>query len=273
MVLIEFIAPLKSLITRAGAEIMEFYRQTRQFKVMTKADNSPLTQADLLSNDLIMAGLQQLTPDYPVLSEESVKPAFALRKTWRQYWLVDPLDGTREFVRHTGEFVVNIALIRGHEPVLGMIYAPAHDIGFYAIKQQGAFRWQNNGQEQQIHTRCWQSGQTKLLTSRGAKLEHLEKYFGCLGQFTWDASGSAIKFCRLAEGLADAYPRFGDTCEWDTAAGQIILQEAGGALVDFNWQPLRYNSKSSLLNPHFIAVGDKAFIEQLKGEDTWQKNE
>lgn len=272
MVLTELVTPLQQLITEAGEEIMAFYLKSRQFNVTAKADDSPLTQADLASNEILINGLTKLTPDWPILSEETPKPPLAVRQHWERYWCIDPLDGTREFIRHSGEFVVNIALIEAHQPILGLIYAPAYEQGFYAIKGHGAFRWQADKQEA-IQARPWQIAKTKLLTSRGAKIERLNKYFGAFGDFSWDPGGSAIKFCRIAEGAADAYPRFGDTCEWDTAAGQIILEEAGGAVVDFNWQPLRYNGQEQLINPHFIAVGDVQFIEQLKGEDVWQNNE
>ncbi len=272
MELNELIKPLRELIERASDEILDIYEHSRQFKVQAKADNSPLTQADLLSNDILVEGLKKLNPDYPIVSEEMEKPPFAVRKTWQRSWLVDPLDGTREFVRHSGEFVVLIALIENHEPILGMIYAPVHQVGFYAIKGQGAFRWQND-EVTRVHTRPWSTDKTLILASRGAREERLRKYFGFLPSFDWQPGGSAIKFCRIAEGLADIYPRFGDTCEWDTAAGQILLQEAGGAVVDFNWQPLRYNAKESLLNPHFIAVGDQQLIETLRGEQAWQNNE
>jgi len=259
----QIIDELIALLKQASEGILDVYAHSHQFKVQAKADASPLTQADLVSHQILIDGLRKLTPDIPILSEEDSNIPFSTRSSWQRYWCVDPLDGTREFIRHSGEFVVNIALIENHLPVLGLIYAPVYEACYYARKGEGAFKVTD--QKVKIHSRSWQKNQTVILASRGMKEEKLKARIGhVLGQFELIPSGSAIKFCRIAEGIADFYPRFGDTCEWDTAAGQIILEEAGGALVDLSWQPLRYNMKDSLLNPHFLAVGDKKLIKILQ---------
>ena len=252
------------LMGKAGAGILDIYERSGQFKVQVKADNSPLTQADLVAHDILSKGLQKLTPDIPILSEEECQIPFSTRSKWKRYWLVDPLDGTREFIRRSGEFVVNVALIENHQPVLGVIYLPVYESTYFAEKNGGSFK-QTNKIRTRIHTRSWQRDQTKILASRGMKREKIDAKLGDkLGHYELILSGSAIKFCRIAEGLADFYPRFGNTCEWDTASGQIILEEAGGALVDLSWQPFRYNVQSSLLNSHFVAVGDKKLIKVLQ---------
>jgi 3'(2'), 5'-bisphosphate nucleotidase len=243
----------RALAREAGEAIMRVY--AGEFAVEHKDDNSPLTAADLAAHRAIVAGLQALAPQIPVLSEESSEQAdWSVRRTWSQYFLVDPLDGTREFVKRNGEFTVNIALIEGHAPVLGVVHAPALDEMY----------WGWSGGHAHFATKL-QSG--KLLTrARATPLvvagsrSHGDPRMGAaldkLGSHELLALGSSLKFCRTARGEADLYIRYGPTSEWDTAAGQCVLEQAGGAVRRMDGSTLAYNTKDSLLNPDFLACGD-----------------
>lgn len=259
----KYIEDLIKIVKHAGEIILEIYAVSHQFKVQTKADDSPVTQADLLANEWITKQLKQLTPDIPIMSEEGRIDSFAQRKHWQYYWSVDPLDGTREFLSHSGEFTVNIALIKNHLPVLGIIYVPVVDECYFAFESAGAYKLDLQNQRVRIQTRKWPREQFKVLGSRGMHEERLQQRIGHLGDYKLVKMSSAWKFALIAEGRADFYPRMGDTCEWDTAAGQCILSEAGGALVDLNGEPLMYNSGQSVINSSFLAVGDKELLKQL----------
>lgn len=237
----------------AGKAIMAVYQG--EITVSHKQDNSPLTQADLAAHDIITAGLSELTPEIPVLSEESASIPFEQRKKWKRYWLVDPLDGTREFIKRNGEFTVNIALIEDHRPVLGVVYAPALDLLFFAAKGEGAFRQQGKQPAESIHARVFDPTQVTVAGSRSHAGERLLGFLERIGPHLLISMGSSLKICLVAEGRADVYPRLGLTSEWDTAAAQCVLEEAGGHLVGADGQALRYNTKDSLLNPEFFATG------------------
>ena len=252
-----------SLAKRAAQAILELYKDSSQYSVTEKPDHSPLTQADVISHQILVNGLQQLTLGVPVLSEEGAMPPWEERKDWTHYWLLDPLDGTRQFIKHTGEFAVNIALIENHHPVFGLIYIPVTGECYYAQEGEAAYKQDAQGNKTTLHVRHWSPEQTILLTSQAAQEKTLKKRFGYLGEFSWNKMSSAWKFCQIAEGRADLSPRFGDTSEWDTAAGQCILEQAGGALLDLQGEPLRYNMQASVVNPHFIALGDVALREHL----------
>jgi len=244
------------LARRAGAAILEVYAGS--FAVETKSDDSPLTAADMASHRLIVNGLRELTPDIPVLSEESKGIDWNVRRAWERYWLVDPLDGTREFVKRNGEFTVNIALIENHVPVLGVVLIPVTGELYYGITGEGAFLETAPGaMPQPIATRLAASipivaGSRSYANER--QMAMLEK----LGYHRLVSVGSSIKFCMVARGDADLYLRLGPTSEWDTAAAQCVLEQAGGAVVDLQGEPLRYNAKESLLNPEFLALGDRS---------------
>jgi len=239
----------------AGAAIMRVY--AGEFAVERKDDNSPLTEADLAAHRAIVDGLALITPQIPVLSEESVEHAsWDLRRNWARYWLVDPLDGTREFVKRNGEFTVNIALIAAHAPVLGVVYAPAIDELYWAWRGGGA-HFSTNGQSASVPLRTRPRAEPLVVAGSRSHadprmLTALEK----LGPHELYALGSSLKFCRTARGEADLYLRYGLTSEWDTAAGQAVLEQAGGGVFDLAGQRLRYNTKESLLNPDFLACGD-----------------
>ncbi len=243
----------------AGREIKRIYEQVGQGDVSYKDDKTPLTEADLASHRIIYDALQQLTPDVPVLSEEGELPSYAQRQQWTSYWLVDPLDGTREFIDRTGEFCVNIAMVEDHEAVLGVIYSPLQDILYYACQCGGAFKVVGAAAPQPIMTHKIDSDIIRVTTSRRHGLDSLQRYLPELKDDDILQLGSALKIGLIAEGGADLYPRTGPTSEWDTAAGQCIITEAGGALLDFNGQSLRYNDKDSVLNPYFIAIGDPTY--------------
>lgn len=261
------IEPLIALASQASETILDIYRHSRQYPVHTKEDHSPVTQADLMANDILREGLHRLTPGIAYLSEEGSKKTWQERQAWQEYWLVDPLDGTREFLGHSGEFTINIALIREQQPVLGILYVPVSDECYYACQGQGAYKRLKNTTSEPIHSRNWQTDETLLLVSKGAREEILAQKFANLGKFSMIRMSSALKFAKVAEGFADIAPRFGDTSEWDTAAGQCILEEAGGGLLSLQGTPLRYNTKESLLNPHFIALGDMRLRDKIKWDD------
>ena len=237
----------------AGAAIMEIYSQ--DFAVEHKDDRSPLTAADLASHHLIVDGLQRLTPELPVLSEESASAAWEERRAWARYWLVDPLDGTREFVKKNGEFTVNIALIENGESVFGVVYAPALEELHYGIRGVGAFV-RDGSEDLPIISRRPASPPLRVAASRSHLDERTAAAMRRMGEVESQGLGSSLKFCRIAEGRMDVYPRFGPTSEWDTAAAQCVLEAAGGAVLTLDGKPLRYNHKASLLNPDFIALGD-----------------
>jgi len=243
----------------AGDAIMQVY--STDFNVVKKDDNSPLTQADLAAHQVIVQALSKLTPDIAILSEESDSIGFETRRQWQQYWLIDPLDGTREFVKRNGEFTVNIAFIDQHQPVLGVVYAPVTDLLYYASRGHGAYKQLETNHTQSIHTKALNLKQPTVAGSRSHSnekmqqfMQHLESTAGIAPELI--SMGSSLKICLVAEGLADVYPRLGPTSEWDTAAAHCVLLEAGGDIVDMSNQSLIYNTKDSLLNPSFFAKSD-----------------
>lgn len=248
------LGPVIALAEDAGHRILEIYET--DFDVTHKSDNSPLTEADMAAHNAIDAGLAILTPELPILSEESAHIPFSERSTWQRYWLVDPLDGTREFVKRNGEFTVNIALIDNHEPVLGVIYTPVSGVTYYAARGYGAYKKLPQGVPERIHTREKQPGRVMVAGSRSHSGDSLHAFLGRIGDYDIISMGSSLKSCLVAEGRADIYPRLGPTSEWDTAAAQCIVEEAGGRVTELDRTPLRYNTKDSLLNPHFLVSGD-----------------
>lgn len=247
------IEPLLQLAREAGTAIMAVYVQ--DFAVEHKDDRSPLTAADMASHHLIVDGLKALTPDVPVLSEESASIPWAQRRAWSRYWLVDPLDGTREFVKKNGEFTVNIALIESGVPTIGIVYAPALDELHYGIRGVGAFVC-DGGSRVPIATRRPASSPLHVAASRSHLDTRSAGAIERMGEVELLGMGSSLKFCRMAESRLDVYPRFAPTSEWDTAAGQCVLEAAGGVVLTLDGNALAYNSKDTLLNPDFLALGD-----------------
>jgi len=246
--------PVLALADAAGAAIMAVYGE--DFAVRAKADDSPVTAADLAAHRCIAAGLARLTPDIPLLSEESAHlVGLEERRGWSRFWLVDPLDGTREFLKRNGEFTVNIALVEDGVAVFGVIQSPVSGAVWHGAPGQGAFR-RDGDAERAIATRRPATAPLRVAASRS----HLDPRTAALLQRIGDHEsiglGSSLKFCLLAEGGMDAYPRMGPTSEWDTAAGQAILEAAGGCVLDLQGRPFRYNQRDTLLNGDFIALGD-----------------
>lgn len=249
------VSPVCEIAKQAGVEIMKIYQD--EFKIEEKSDHSPLTTADLVSHRTISESLQALAPDIPILSEEASAISFSERSAWTSYWLVDPLDGTREFIKRNDEFSVNIALIKNQIVCLGVVYVPAQDVCYFASKGNGAFKREQGQSAVQINTRYSAPDDTPTICgSRSHAGKSMRALLEQIGEYELISIGSSIKICLIAEGIADIYPRFGPTSEWDTAAAQSVVEEAGGSLVDTKLQPLHYNTKDSLLNPSFIAVGD-----------------
>lgn len=263
--------PLRSIAKAAGDAILEVYE--REFDVHTKEDRSPLTDADRVAHQIITARLAELTPKLPVLSEEASAEEHARRLEWRRYWLVDPLDGTKEFIKRNDEFTVNIALIEDHAAVLGIVLAPALGREYYGGRAVGgAWRADGGGEPRPIRTLPSAQEPLRVMGSRShASGSALGVYLDAIGAHVLQPMGSSLKICVVAEGEADIYPRFGPTSEWDTAAAQAVLEGAGGCMMDLTGQPLRYNRGESLLNPHFLAVGnlERDWLAPIRS-DSWK---
>jgi 3'(2'), 5'-bisphosphate nucleotidase len=247
----------------AGEAIMQIYNSddfSKLSDVQIKSDNSPLTKADLAAHNIIVSRLEEKFPEIPCLSEESEDITFEQRKKWRQCFIIDPLDGTKEFIERNGEFTVNIALVVDGKPVLGVIYAPVLDVVYYGASGLGAFKQVSNEKPKPINIRSLQkiNGKTHitLVSSRRHGLTEVQQICKNFESFDLTNSGSSLKMCLIAEGVADFYPRFGPTSEWDTAAAQAIVEQAGGQLVTVDFSVMSYNQKESLLNPFFLVLGD-----------------
>lgn len=241
------------LAREAGLEIMRVYREG--FDVQHKHDKTPLTTADLAAHRCIVGGLSTLVPHFPVISEESDPLPFSERGNWPTYWLIDPLDGTREFIKRNDEFTVNIALVHAHHPILGVVHAPALDMTYFAQEGGGAFKQDGGDPPVPIRVRKLGKRRPVVAGSRSHAASRLGRFLENIGPHKHISMGSALKSCLVAEGVADLYVRLGPTSEWDTAAAQCVVEEAGGQITDTQMQPLRYNTKDSLLNPHFFVFG------------------
>ncbi len=271
----ELVPPLLSLCEQASAAIVAAYADadpgdapasanggTPRGLLRRKADKSPLTAADLASHDILTAGLEDLTPGVPVLSEESPPEAVADRLDWSELWMVDPLDGTREFLERTGEFTINIALLREGRPELGIIFEPLAGRASVGVVGAGAWTMHRAGgdwDQKPLTTRALPQRDLVVLSSQRHRNERLAKSLAFLeARFSVERlnSGSALKFCDLAAGVGDVYPRYSICCEWDVAAGDALVTAAGGAVWGMDQQPLLYNRRDTLISPHFLAVGD-----------------
>ncbi len=267
----ELIPSVKEISQAAGAAILEIYNREGAIEVTSKDDHSPLTEADITAHQIIVSALTKLTPDLPILSEESADISWKERQGWPKYWLVDPLDGTKEFLKRNGEFTVNIALIENHVPVLGVVYVPVTNILYSGALECGAFK-QNESKEKQItvvpmsefnNVKKAAKDNVKIVASRSHRGIELDAWIKKVGKFFKKVEllsmGSSLKICLVAEGKADIYPRLALTSEWDTAAAQAILEAAGGTLTDIEFKTYRYNQKENILNPFFFAIGDVNF--------------
>lgn len=249
---------LIGLCEQAGRAILTV--REAGFRVDAKADASPVTAADLAANEILVAGLGACST-LPILSEEGPAVSWRERRQWRRFWLIDPLDGTREFVDGFNDFTVNVALVEEGRPALGVVHAPASGISWAGTVGKGAWRWQE-GEPRAI--RVAPRWPPRLLASRAHLDATTRDWISAIPGTQLERCGSSIKFCRIAEGKADLYPRFSPTCEWDTAAGQAVLEAAGGAvLAAETLEPLRCQQGESLLNGHFIACASGAWRDRL----------
>ena len=240
----------------AAAAILTVYES--EFAVAHKDDRSPLTAADLAAHHAIVDGLARLTPDVPVLSEESAHEVRAEeRRQWPRLWVVDPLDGTREFIKRNGEFTVNIALVEHGVSTFGVVLAPVTGVAWHGGAEIGACRRSAEG-ERVLRVRAPATAPLRVAASRSHRDARTEAFLGAMGDIEPIGLGSSLKFCLIAEGGLDAYPRFGPTSEWDTAAAQAVLEGAGGRVIDLRGRPFRYNQRDTVLNGEFIALGDPA---------------
>ncbi|MCH9742408.1 MAG: 3'(2'),5'-bisphosphate nucleotidase CysQ [Proteobacteria bacterium] len=250
---------LQRIAEQAGNIIMTYFSQQVAFDA--KGDGSPVTLADKAADAFITQALHRMTPTIPVVSEEMVHPVSTVtRRAWSCLWLVDPLDGTRQFIRGDQGFSVNIALIEAHAPVIGVVYSPVEQIGYAAVRGKGAWRWDAQGQKCPIHV-APVAQPIRVLTgfSSSPRGEKTRCFLNALPAYQLFELGSSLKICRVAEGAADVYPRFGLTSEWDTAAAQVVLTEAGGVLMGVDGLPLTYNARDTLENPPFVAVGQVSY--------------
>lgn len=255
MDLCELTLAVEKLAREAGAEIKRCYQQG-QFESFTKDDQSPVTSADYAANDIICNGLKALTPHIPILSEESSEQEIAQRQHWPRYWLIDPLDGTQEFVADSDDFAVAIALIDQHQPIIGVIYAPMHDRCYLATNGKGAFRRDSDGLTP-IQVNKGDHQKIKIAVSlRQPKDTVLSRVSDDFDYELVPMGSATLKACLVAQGGADFYMRVGPTGEWDTGAAHCILHEAGGGIYDLALAPLTYNKRNTLDNPNFIVCGD-----------------
>lgn len=255
-------------LTRQASEaILAVYHDESAFEVNIKSDQSPVTLADIAAHNILLKGLRDLLPDIPVLSEESEIPEYSIRQQWQRYWLIDPLDGTKEFIQRNDEFTVNVALIEDGQAILGVVTVPTTGVVYWGAKGRGAFKV-DSGKAVSLSTRSMESRLDNHLSidvmgsrRHGNEMmatvtKGLAAYFP---KIEYQSIGSSLKMCLIAEGKADIYPRFALTSEWDTAAAQAVVEAAGGSIVDLSFMPLRYNQKNALLNPYFLVLADPSY--------------
>ena len=257
----ELIEQLIDISIEAGDAILGFYNS--KIDVQVKSDNSPLTNADLESNSIIVKRLKNLTPNIPILSEEEAHISFDVRSKWNEYWLIDPLDGTKEFINKNGDFTVNIALISNHKPVFGLIHLPVKKDTYWGCEHKGSFFLDKGNNTKKIKVSKNMSAPIRIVASRSHPSDKLTNLLDKIENYKLLKIGSSLKFCLIASGEADIYPRFGPTSEWDTAAGEAIAKIAGAIIVDLKNQPLNYNSRDKYINPYFIVVNNESNKEKI----------
>ena len=249
---------LLNIVQEAGKQVLEIYNSDEEnWDVSAKDDNSPLTKADKVANDYICEQLKAQYPDIPIISEENKEIPYDERKQYEVFWLVDPLDGTKEFIKRNGEFTINIALVQGGEDKAGILSAPALGRIYYAAKGEGAFYWDENNDKHKLAVNNFSLNDKglRIVSSRSHMNEETQQFIDQLEEPELVSMGSSLKFMLVAEGKADIYPRIGPTMEWDTGAAQAIVEEAGGKVLNYeDQQPLRYN-KEDLHNPWFVVYG------------------
>ncbi|HUI67899.1 MAG TPA: 3'(2'),5'-bisphosphate nucleotidase CysQ [Nitrospirota bacterium] len=258
---------MRAVLRSAGSAIMDVYRS--DFSVEQKSDESPVTLADRRSAHILSAFLKKQYP-FPILSEEGESVPYEVRRTWETFWLIDPLDGTKEFIKGNGEFTINVALVHRGRSVLGIIYVPVKDVLYYASQGDGAFKVEQ-GTIKRLPSKSARN-HFVVVGSRSHTTSAFEAYVGLIQkrfeEVTLVSAGSALKFCLIAEGAADVYPRHGHTMEWDTAAGQVIVEEAGGTIINAETGGPLYYAKENLVNPHFIAYRSKDIWTSLEARQS-----
>lgn len=255
------------LAVAAGRAIMAVYLSDK-LDVATKDDDSPITAADLAAHQILAPGLAALLDGVPVLSEESAIPDFEARRQWQKYWIIDPLDGTKEFIGRNGEFTVNIALVEAHAPTLGVVHVPVTGATYAGVAGGGAFLREANGKQTSIGVRAMAgrggtAAPVVVVASRRHGADAVDQLLNSLasrlGVVETSNMGSSLKLCLVAEGKADIYPRLAPTMEWDTAAAQGVVEAAGGVVLTADLDVMRYNTKADLLNPYFYVLGDSSY--------------
>ncbi|MFC3150004.1 3'(2'),5'-bisphosphate nucleotidase CysQ [Litoribrevibacter euphylliae] len=255
----DMLRKVERIAVKAGNAIMEIYQ--KDFSIYEKSDNSPLTEADLAAHKIIVEALEKEFPEIPVLSEESNGIEYDNRKQWEMFWLVDPLDGTKEFIKKNDEFTVNIALIQQGKPILGVVYGPALETIYAGAVGLGATK-EVNGRVNEISVRSLEKDSWVLVGSRSHRGEQMDEYLKNFAEYEFISKGSSLKLCMVAEGVADLYPRLGPTSEWDTAAAHAVVVAAGGVVNDKEGRSLQYN-KENILNPWFFVHSAKIKIPAL----------
>jgi len=256
-----FIISTTEIAKDAGLAIVQIYNS--DFDYALKKDSSPITKADNISHKIITERLKILTPKIPIISEENCDIPYSIRSRWKKYWLVDPLDGTKEFINKNGEFTVNIALIENNTPIFGVIHIPVTNETYWGSKVSGSFYSNANNDVTQIRVSKKNNSPIRLVASRSHPSEMLNDLLEKIIEFEILNVGSSIKFCHIASGQAECYPRFGPTSEWDTAAGEAIVSFAGGNVVTVTGKSMNYNAKEDYLNPNFIVSNGKIISERI----------
>ena len=249
----------KKMAVEAGEAILSVYDQG-DYESYEKDDESPVTSADYLANNIIVEALEKATPDIPIMSEERKIERLEERQNWQRYWLIDPIDGTQEFIARSGDFAVNIALIENNEPVIGVIFWPPGQTLYYASKGQGAFK-ESSEENRQIHVRKLDDPEKSVVIIAISRRQSREKVMARMSAtrlyHTLPLGSCSLKACFIAEGKADVFMRLGVTGEWDTGASQCIVREAGGDILAHNFEPLTYNQRNTTINPDFVVLGDQ----------------
>ncbi|ABG38669.1 3'(2'),5'-bisphosphate nucleotidase [Paraglaciecola sp. T6c] len=249
----------KTAAKEAGKVVMEIY-DSGDFKSYQKDDDSPVTSADYKANEVILAILQRETPHIPIMSEESENGTLAERKDWQRYWLIDPIDGTQEFIARSGDFAVNIALVENNQPIIGVIYWPPGETLYFASKDNGAFK-ESESENKQIFVRKFDDPETDAVMIAISRRQARENVMRSMSDHrtyqTYPTGSCSLKSCFIAEGKADVFLRLGITGEWDTGASQCIVSEAGGSILAHDFSSLSYNERDSVTNPDFIVMGDQ----------------
>lgn len=271
MITDSLVAEVRTLARAAAADILDIYQSMtpEALALQEKADRSPLTAADLAAHRRLVSGLRRLTPEVPILSEEAAEIPLAERARWARFWLLDPLDGTREFLSRNGEFTVNVALIERGRPVFGLVHVPVGGREYWGRPGVGAWRAANaQALAEPLHIARRSQVPVRVVGSRSHRGDSLDGFLARIGPHALVALGSSLKLCVLAEGEADVYPRLGPTSQWDIAAGQAVLEGAGGRVCTLEGATLTYEARGDFLNPFFVAFGpsDRDWLADLRGD-------